>query len=76
MAYKDKYGITKILKGKYSNLSISWDYDDNEDDKKQRRPILLFVPNMDDSEHFHIELSRKQATALNDWLTDYLKDTK
>ena len=74
MAYNDKFGITKICKGKIDNLSISWDYHDNPDDKKQRRPILLYTPNMaNTSQHFHIELTRKQARLFNEWLNEYLK---
>lgn len=74
MAYDDKFGITKISKGKIDNLSISWDYESDPDDKTQRRPIFLFTPNMDNTnEHFHIELTRKQARVLSKWLIDYLK---
>lgn len=74
MAYADKYGITKIIRGNRDNLSISWDYETDPDDTKQRRPILLYTPNMENtSEHFHIELTRKQARALSEWLIDYLK---
>lgn len=75
MAYKNKFGITKIITSKRNNLDISWDCDDLK--SKNRKPVFLFTPNMDNIiNHFHIELSKKQAVKLRDWLADYLKDVK
>lgn len=74
MAYKNKFGITKINKEIYYNLSISWDYIENPKNKKDRYPVFLFKPIADQSNHYHIRLDRKQAKVLNTWLTKYLKD--
>lgn len=81
MGYKDqRYGITKIIGKVFDNLQISWDADvvDVENVKKHRRyPVLLYTPDMNNTnEHFHVMLTRNQATKLRDWLDDFLKDTK
>lgn len=77
MAYKNKFGITKIISSKRKNLDISWDCEEDPKDKKQRKPVFLFTPDMDNTiNHFHIELDKKQAVKLRDWLNDYLKDKK
>lgn len=75
MAYKHRFGITNIKKSKFSNLSISWDFDNDEKDVGQRMPILFFTPDMSNkNEHHHISLNHKQAKALCKWLGDYLED--
>lgn len=74
MAYKNKFGITKIRKDVHYNLSVSWDYIENPGDKKNRYPVFLFIPNLNQSNHFHVQLDRKQAKVLSTWLTKYLKD--
>lgn len=61
---------TKIRKGKTDNLSISLDYDRDENKKY---PVLLYTSNMDRTEdHFHITLTKKEAKSLRDWLDSYL----
>lgn len=73
--YKNRYGITKIRKGKFDNLMISWDSESDENDKDTRYPVFLYTPNMNDKmDHYHIELNKKQAEKLRDWLTCYLED--
>lgn len=82
--YKDRYGVTNIRKGRRDNLSISWDNFVNAAKnfalpkfKKNRIPVFLYTPDMENTrEHFHIELNKRQARVLRDWLNDYLKDTK
>lgn len=75
MAYKDRYGSTDIRTGRIDNLSIGWDYEDNPEDVKQRKPVFLFTPDMKDTNtHYHIELDRRQARKLRDWLTSYLNN--
>ena len=73
MAYKDRFGGTDICDGSVYNFSIGWDYNDNPSDEKQRYPVFLFIPDMEDPDHYHIELNRKQARILRDWLNDYLE---
>jgi hypothetical protein len=74
MSYKSKHGITKIKKGKRYNLDVSLDYDIDENKKY---PVLLFTPNFEDkNEHFHIDLSRKEAKILSEWLNEYLDDRR
>lgn len=82
MAYKDRYGITKIRKDRRDNLSIGWDNFVNSaktfdlpKNAKNRIPVFLFTPDMEDTNnHHHIMLNKKQAEILRDWLNAYLKD--
>ena len=77
MSYKSRYGSTSIRPGRIDNLDIGWDFEDDETDKRQRKPVFLFTPDMKNTvNHHHIELSRAQAKKLRDWLTAYLKDTR
>ena len=80
MAYKDNYGITKIKARCIDNLSISWDANITNGEKtpkKNRYPVLLYTPDMNDTNtHYHVQLSRKEAKTVKDWLTEFLKDTK
>jgi len=80
MSYKSKFGGTDIIKSKFNNLQISYDANDSKDlfkpDRKKIYPVLLFTPNTDNFQHFHIELNKGQAKKLRDWLDAYLKDTK
>jgi hypothetical protein len=71
MAYKNKFGITKIRKSSTDKLDISWDYDT---DPEKRYPVLLFTPSMENTdEHFHITLNRREAETLKTWLGEFLK---
>jgi len=75
MTYKDRYGTTTIIDGKIDNFSVGWDYDDNPEDKKQRFPVFLFTPNMENTiDHYHIALDREKSEILRDWLTAFLED--
>lgn len=75
MAYKDRYGSTIIRGDRRDNVSIGWDYDDDEADKSQRYASILYIPDTQDSEHSHINLTREQALVLRNWLIDFLNDT-
>ena len=68
MSYKDRFGITEI-KDSREILSINY-----EEENQQKYPVLLYVPNKEEFTHYHIELSRKEASLLKDWLEDFLKD--
>ena len=73
--YKNEYaGHVEICPGKHCNLQISWDYDNDLDDKQNRTAVLLWTPHMEKSDHEHIVMNRKQATILRDWLNEYLRD--
>ena len=68
--YSDRYGITVIRDDKVRDrLSIARD-------DHGRGPIaqLLYIPEVAEHEHSHIELNKEQATILRDWLDEYLKD--
>lgn len=72
MSYKDKYSITKIKDTKHNNLTISID---NMGDGKI--PVLLFTPSMNDTQnHYHIELTLKEAKILRDWVNKYVNDVE
>lgn len=62
-----------IRSGKCETLSVSWDYDDDANDIKQRKAILLYVPDISSHEHEHIELSQAEARKLRNWLDRFLK---
>jgi PHP family Zn ribbon phosphoesterase len=78
MSYNDKYGITEVFKRKagdsFETLSISWDYETNEENRNERAAVLLHVPREDNYDHSHIVLNVKQAKTLRDWLDSYIKD--
>lgn len=54
---------------RFDNLSISLDYHTDPD---ETYPVLLFVPDTNDPNHYHIELDREQAERLRNWLDIYL----
>jgi hypothetical protein len=78
MSYSDKYGITEVFKRKvgdsFETLSISWDFESNEENRKERAAVLLHVPCEDSDDHSHIVLNIKQAKIMRDWLDSYIKD--
>ena len=76
MAYKDRFGRTDICDGQYNNLLISWDYDSDPENEKERYPVLLFTPNVAADEHHHIRLNPDEAKELHRWLSDYLENKK
>lgn len=74
MAYRNRFGVTKIKSKKRDNLSINWDYYRTP---KSKFPVLLFTPDMDNANvHYHIKLDKTQARKLKKWIDSYLKDTK
>ena len=46
---KEKYKVKEIISERKDNLSISMDCDDNWDEVKQRFPVMLFTPDMDNT---------------------------
>lgn len=72
---KNEYGILVVRDSKVNNLQISWDFDVLDDYEKSKYPVFLFTPDMENTQkHYHIELSRKEAKQLRNWLNDYLED--
>lgn len=61
----------KIIDDKYTEFSISLDFDEDE---SLKYPVFLFIPNKKRHEHDHIKLNLDQAKKLRDWLTDYVGD--
>lgn len=75
MSFKDRYGSTQIKSKRRDNLRIGWDCEDDPKDIKQRFPVFLFTPDMENTnDHHHIVLDKKQAKILRDWLDAYLKE--
>lgn len=66
--YSDKFGITEIREEKIDNLSVSIDIMD------EPVAVLLHTLHLEEHEHSHIELNKKQATILRDWLNSFLED--
>lgn len=77
MAYKDDYGITEICNNRENGkLSISYEPDQIfEGELIPRHPILLYVPDVREFEHFHIKLTEAQAKRLRSWLDSYLVES-
>lgn len=74
MSTPRKYKLKKIKSGRFKNLQINLDSDYSFEKIRNRFPMLLFTPDMENlNEHYHIKLSTKEATGLRDWLNDYLK---
>lgn len=67
MSFKSRFGITKIKNSTIDNLSIGLD------ENNSIKPVILYTPDLKDTnEHFHIELSKIEATKLRDWLNSFL----
>ena len=62
-------------KKKSEQLSISWDFEQNPANKKEWNAVILYVPQLKEHEHFHVELTRNGAKNLCAWLKQYLKET-
>lgn len=84
MNINKNFGSINIRKGTIYNLDISWDinydaalkYHSNpgKAPNKVRVPCFLFTPDMKDADnHFHIELTRKEARKLKNWLERFFK---
>ena len=72
--FSDIFGITKIIKDRIDNLSISIDEGLKGDDHNPISAVFLYTPNMDNKkEHYHIELNFEEVIALKNWCDDYLK---
>ena len=76
MSYEDKFGITEIRTGQIDRLSLSYDY---ETDPKQRYPVFLYTPDMEDKSHgcphhAHIHFTPEQAKVMRDWFIAYCDD--
>jgi uncharacterized membrane protein YcaP (DUF421 family) len=78
MSYESKYGGTEIFRRKvgdsFESLSISWDYEEKEENRAERAAVLLHIPYEDKEDHSHISLNLKQAKIMRDWLDSYIKD--
>ena len=77
MGYKDDYSITKF-KTEYENekLSISLEKKVTELDLEHDRVYLLYIPNKNEFNHYHIELPHESLVKLHGWLEEYLKEHK
>ena len=63
--------VKQIRGGKNDNLQINLDYDYTP---KHLFPVMLYTPDMRNTDvHYHIHLNKRQARALRDWLSIYVK---
>lgn len=85
VTYKEVLGKTKCkpidLKTKSygspnEQLSVLFDFDTNPSNKEKWKLMFLYVPNVKEFEHFHIELKKSEAKKLRDWLDHFIKETK
>lgn len=87
MAYSDKYGATTVrdnsvkkVKGRiqcgWDIIKLSWDYDDDENDKSQRVAHILYVPYYPEHDHDHIIMNLEEAKIVRDWLTEFINDVE
>lgn len=75
MSYQNKFGITKIIDKKRDNLSVSFDTGTRRFKEDEVGVVFLYTPDMDNTqEHFHIELTRQEASLLKDWLGAFLSE--
>lgn len=75
MAYRNRFGSTNICNGRIDNLSINWDFDYHEESIRERYPVFLFTPDMEDTrEHYHIKLDLEQARKLHKWFGEFIKE--
>lgn len=58
---------------RFDTLSIGLEYDYVPEDSY---PSLLFTPNKDEFEHYHIALNVEQAKALKNWLNNWINSLK
>lgn len=73
-AIRERYNVTTIKNSERDNLVVSWDFDEDENNKSTRFPVLLYTPDMKNMiEHHHIPLTRQEAETLWAWLTNYLE---
>ena len=60
---------TDISNRRINNLSISVDYDENDNECVS----FLFVPDMEKFDHYHIDLSMTEVRNLKKWISDFLE---
>jgi hypothetical protein len=78
MAFESKYGITDLKTTKDKEiLSLSLECDEDDDDEIDPKQItfaqMLYVPNKDKFEHYHIELTEAACLEMYEWLGKYLQ---
>ena len=71
MTHNEKYMIKNIRNTGIDRISMSID-ENGEKDSFEVGAIMLHIPNIAENEHSHIPFDREQATALRDWLNDFL----
>lgn len=70
MSFEDRFAITKISETlDYERISISIDEGLKEDGISA---VILYIPNTKYPDHEHIELTKKEAENLRNWLNKYL----
>ena len=66
--YSDRFGITKVRESDQDNLTLSIDIDEKP------TAVMLYIPDINDHEHFHIHLNKDQAKIMRDWLSAFIED--
>ncbi len=67
-------GIELVTAKKSERLAFSEDFDGAYENEKSFS--FLYVPNLDDFEHYHIDISLEQGRALKNFLINYFKEEK
>lgn len=65
-----------LCDGRFGNLSISRDVDDFAEDGPKPIAVFLFVPDMEEEDHEHMEMDLETCRILRDWLSRFLADNE
>lgn len=66
--YSDRFGITNVRESDRDNLTLSIDV------MEEPVAVMLYIPDINDHEHFHIQLNKDQAKIMRDWLSAFIED--
>lgn len=66
--YKDRLAITHVKEDVVDNLTLSIDV------MEEPVAVMLYIPNLNDFEHYHIQLNKSHAVIMRDWLNSFIED--
>jgi hypothetical protein len=76
MSFENSWGSTELTTPlKHERLAISYDTDGyaHEMTAKDMIAMILFVPDVKQHDHSHIQLTDEAVVELQDWLTKFMK---
>ena len=78
--------VKKVKDDEYEVIGLSWDTDsytpEGIDEQKKlknksiRYAVMLYVPNKNEFEHYHIKLTDEEVLIIRDWCNKFLKMKK